>query len=170
MITIELQSDRVTPALDRLAQLLDDLTPVMDEIGEYLIAATRARFAEGKGPDGTPWAPKSEATIAAYKARKDPVDHRPLFGPTGALSSQFSTVATPDSVEIGTNLIYAAVMQFGAEAGQFGARMGTDKRGRSFFMPIPWGDIPARPFLGLSDDDETAILSIVTEWLESATA
>ena len=64
----------------------------------------------------------------------------------------------PDFVEIGTNKIYAAVMQFGAAKGAFG----TDAGGSS----IPWGAIPARPFLGISDQDRTNIAATVDEWLE----
>jgi len=35
-------------------------------------------------------------------------------------------------------------------------------------VPIPWGDIPARPFLGLSDEDRSGILDIVSEALAAA--
>jgi phage gpG-like protein len=35
-------------------------------------------------------------------------------------------------------------------------------------FPMPWGDIPARPFLGFSDDDQAAILEIVRNYLNPA--
>jgi len=44
-----------------------------------------------------------------------------------------------DAVEIGTNLPYGAMQQFGGTKAEF---------------PHLWGDIPERPFLGLSKDDE----------------
>lgn len=31
--------------------------------------------------------------------------------------------------------------------------------------PLPWGDIPARPFLGASDDDQANIVSLVRSYL-----
>ena len=66
----------------------------------------------------------------------------------------------PASVEWGSNLIYAAVQQFGASKGAFGtARNGTS---------IPWGTIPARPFIGVSDEDETALVDLIEDWLQLA--
>ena len=55
----------------------------------------------------------------------------------------------------GTNKVYAATHQFGAERGEFGA----DRRGR----PIPWGDIPARPFLGVGDEQRGIILEALND-------
>ena len=59
--------------------------------------------------------------------------------------------------EIGSPSVYAGVHQFGAAKGSFG------KTKRD--APIPWGDIPARPFLGLSDEDEADIRDIVLRHL-----
>lgn len=168
MIRIELKEDTVTPRLDALARHFGDLTPVMQEIGEFLVASTKDRFQKGVSPDGAKWAPKSNTTKKAYERRKETVDARPLFGPSGMLSSQIGMLAGPTSVEVGSNRIYAAVMQFGAPQGAFGAAIGKDKRGRDHFHSIPWGDIPARPFLGISDEDRTGILKIVEEWLMRA--
>ncbi|MBN8190500.1 MAG: hypothetical protein GYB50_17190 [Rhodobacteraceae bacterium] len=65
-------------------------------------------------------------------------------------------------------MAYAAAEPIGTEAGEFGARMGVNKKVRRFFMPIPWGNIPARPFLGVGRGDETALIEIVEEYLEGA--
>jgi len=54
-------------------------------------------------------------------------------------------------------MVYAAVHQFGAAQGAFG----NTSRG----SPIPWGDIPARPYLGLSDDDRQEIETFVADRL-----
>lgn len=161
MYSFELNTDTLSPALTALAEAMSDMTPVMQDIGEYMIKATRERFPKGEAPDGSKWARKSPATLAAYGARKsNRVDARPLYGPTGLLSQQFSYAADPDGVEWGSNRIYAAVMQFGAGKGAFG----TTSRGSA----IPWGNIPARPFIGVSDEDETQIFSIISEYLQSA--
>ena len=164
MIQIELTDEEVTAALERLSRSLLDTTPVMQDIGELLVRSTKKRFPEGDAPDGSKWLPKSATTLAAYQARGDRMDFRPLFGPSGRLSSEIFYEVGPggSSVEIGSNLIYAGVMQFGAAQGAFG----TTARG----SPIPWGDIPARPFLGLSEEDRTNILATITEWLEDAIA
>lgn len=157
MITIELNADALQEGLARLTGLMSDLSPVMQDLGELLMLSTKERFPQGVAPDGTPWAPKAAATIERYLSRGDRADSRPLFGPSGALSQQIFYEAGPDHVEIGSNRIYAAVMQFGAAKGAFGS---TSRGG-----PIPWGNIPARPFLGISDEDEANLYATVEEWL-----
>ena len=64
----------------------------------------------------------------------------------------------------------AAVMQFGAEQGEFGAFIGKDSKGRDHLHHIPWGDIPARPFLGFSEEDRTSFIAQIEDWLESTAA
>ena len=174
MIEIEIKNDSITDMLARLDAALTDMTPVMRDIGEYFVDSTKQRFMAGTAPDGTPWAPKSETTKASYRRRKDSVDDRPLFGPSGDLHRNIFFQADAASVSWGSTSLYSRVMQFGAAQGQFGARMGrtrpSEKRARSqdYFFPIPWGDIPARPFLGISPEDEDFILDELTEWLERA--
>lgn len=34
--------------------------------------------------------------------------------------------------------------------------------------PFPWGDIPARPFLGLSAEDEDEVAALLTDYLKGA--
>lgn len=160
MLRVQLDADAAFAALDRLAGALDDMTPVMAEIGEQLQETTEARFDQGADPEGHPWAPKSQTTIDAYVRRGKTADRRPLWGPGEGirLARSFHSVFGPSFVEIGTNAIQSAVMQFGAKKGAFGKT----KRGSS----IPWGDIPARPFLGLSELDRQNIADTVEEWLE----
>lgn len=55
---------------------------------------------------------------------------------------------------------YAAAQQFGMKKGYAGA----NKRG----SPIPWGDIPARPFLGISDHDRGMILDEISDYLSQS--
>lgn len=148
-------------ALAALDARLADMTPVMSDLGEYLIAATKDRFKAGTAPDGAKWAPKSAATLQRYGARKsNRVDVRPLFGPTRLLSKKIFYEADARSVSWGSNLSYSAVMQFGAAKGAFGQM--------SNGSPIPWGNIPARPYIGISDEDQAQILATLEEWLEGA--
>ena len=156
MITLKITNDQITGALASLSAFMSDMTPANQDIGEYLIKSTKERFAEGVSPEGAKWAPKSPTTLAAYGARKsNRIDVRPLFGPSGSLSSKFSYLAGPDSLEFGSPMIYAGMMQFGGTKAQF---------------PNLWGNIPARPFLGISPKDETGIVGILAEWVERAAA
>ena len=145
MIRVEVKEDEVTAALAALSARLADMTPVMQEVGEFLVTTTKDRFGRSEAPDGSTWAPKSPVTEGR--------DRRPLFGPSGMLSQQIFAVPGPSSVEVGSNRVYAAMMQFGGS--------------RAAYAHL-WGDIPARPFLGVSETDRAGILAIVGEWLEGA--
>jgi phage virion morphogenesis protein len=159
--TYELKIDELTPALVDAIRRLDNPRDLMSEIAELLVDSTRQRFPKGESPDGVKWAPKSPTTLAAYGARKsNRVDVRPLFGPSGSLSSQIFSDHGDDFAEVGSPMIYAAAMQFGAAQGAFGP---TSRGG-----PIPWGSIPARPFLGFSEEDRTNILAAIAEHLGPA--
>lgn len=142
MITIEIKDDQITAALDGLVAHLGDMTQVMRAIGELLQDSTNQRFQRSEAPDGSTWAAKSPVT------RGD--DRRPLYGPSGILNTTIALDLGPDHLELGTNTPYGAMMQFGGSKEAF---------------PHLWGDIPARPFLGISEDDRSGILETAEEWL-----
>lgn len=162
MAGIEINDAEILAGLAELARRVTDMSPAMENIAEVGVATTKARFPAGVSPDGNQWAPKSPATIARYQSRGDTADLRPLFGPSGRLHSEISGGAGADFAEWGTNAIYGAVMQFGAGSGEFGQAANGSK--------IPWGDIPARPFLGLSDDDQPTMMLVIYEWIGGAWA
>jgi phage gpG-like protein len=104
---------------------------------------------------------------------------KPLIGETRRLSTEIYPQVDANSVEIGSSLVYAATQQFGAKMGAFG-RYSQVARWRKYEkgdfrkhagtvkgFPIPWGDIPARPFIGLSTSDEESVLAIVTRYLQA---
>lgn len=153
MIRIVFNSGEITARLYAASRGIDDMTGVHQEIGEYIVEATRARFRTSTAPDGSKWQKKSPATIARYLARGDGRKTKPLIGPSGRLSKEIVLTANRKEVEVGSALEYSGVMQDGAQVGAFGA----DKAGH----PIPWGTIPARVWLGLSDTDERNIIDIV---------
>jgi phage gpG-like protein len=167
MITVEIKDAGVSEALARLQVHLSDLSSVMNEIGMFLVASTEQRFAETVGPDGGKWAPRSPVTIKHYERTKQKFG--PVLHKSGELSQSIFHAYDAQSVTVGTNLIQSAVMQFGAAQGAFGAAIGKDKKGRDHFHHIPWGNIPARPFIGISDSDRIGILDTVAEWLASVT-
>jgi len=160
MLNIEIDTAQIRSALVQAKTLLSDMTPVYAEIGEYMIGATRDRFIKGVDPTGKAWAPKSQATLERYKRLGYGSLTRPLIGPGRALSRQIQKIVSSDGVVIGSSLAYSRVMQEGAARGAFG----TDSRGRA----IPWGRIPARVWLGLSDADGRAIVEIIEENLGEA--
>lgn len=162
MFRIIFNAAPVVEALRAAQDRLADMTQVHQDIGEYMIEATKGRFRARIAPDGSTWAPKSPTTIARYRRLGDGNLTKPLLGSSGRLSNEIVMAAGRSEVEIGSNLEYSGVMQTGAGKGQFGRT----RRGG----PIPWGNIPARVWLGLSDVDERNILDIVDEHLGDAIA
>jgi len=179
MITIKINDREVVEALGKLARRCSDLRPAMDDIGEYMVEATKQRFVRGEAPDGTKWAPNKATTLREYFRKRGGgtvlrkgermkvaggellgAGKKVLIGESKRLGTEIASRPESRRVEITSNLIYAATQQFGAQKGSFGRT----KKG----APIPWGNIPARPFLGLSDKDKEAVLDIIQEHLELA--
>lgn len=147
MLELKINDAQITAALAQAIAALGDLTPVMEEIGSILLDSTKQRFVTGEAPDGTPWVANSPVTLARKKGS------RPLIGATGALAEGFQVEASSNSVQISTDKDQALMMQFGGTKAQF---------------PHLWGDIPARPFLGDSEEDRQNILDTISDALEAA--
>lgn len=113
-------------------------------IGEALLQSTDARFDKQQAPDGTPWQPLSPK-YAAYKRKRG--YGKKILKMRGHLRDTLTMQATDASVSIGSNRIYAAMHQYG---------------GRTRF-----GQIPARPYLGISDEDEQAIMDTLQDAFEA---
>lgn len=172
-IRITIDNRAALAALGRLRERAGNPSDALNQVGEALVETTKQRFAQGRAPDGTPWAANQPSTIDAFlnvfagSRKKDGSlskrgtaragSKRPLIGETQRLSTEIFHQVSGSEVDIGSGLIYAGVQQFGAKKGAFGA----DGHGRS----LPWGDIPARPFLGVSDSDAVLIEDIVGRWL-----
>lgn len=147
---IEIDDESIHRRLRHLLKATNDLTPLMREIGPLLEGAAQRAFAEERAPDGGGWARLSEVTIALReKAGRWPGKK---LQASGELAQSISWLATTDSVTVGTNVIYAAVQQFGAKK-------------REFKGKAPWGDIPPRPFLGVSDDNRDDIRELVVQYV-----
>ncbi len=156
MLRTEFKADEAQAAIRSAIETLEDMTPVYRDIMEYMIAATRQRFVEGKDPDGNNWAPKKQSTLERYERLGYGNLNRALIGPGRALSRQIVGQVAATGAVIGSALIYSRVMQEGASKGEFGH----DSRGRS----VPWGNIPARVWLGVSaKTDEPQIIGIVED-------
>lgn len=152
MIEVKLDNANVLKALEHLAKAAEKPRPALLSIGEDLVKSTKKRFSESRGPDGKPWKPNSEVTLKRKRGIK------PLVG-EGILRDQMAYTEGGNVLTIFSPMEYAATQQFGASQGAYGR---TKRNG-----PIPWGDIPARPFLGISDDDEKMIIETVSDYLRS---
>lgn len=158
MTGLEYNIDTLDPLLLALLEATGDLTGFMQDAGELLVASAQDRVLQGVQPDGSPFAPRSETTLKRYA--KLGLSFGAPLNVSGDLRNHLFYKAERDSVEYGSNAIQAAVMQFGAEQGEFGST--------SSGSSIPWGNIPARPFIGFSEEDETNLALELEEWLERA--
>jgi phage virion morphogenesis protein len=149
MITINI-ADGITPAIQRVLSGFSDASEAMSSIGEYLIESTRKNFVEQRAPDGTPWAPRAQSTLDKYRAKHTSFPARILHY-DGILSSNIAYSYGPHFAEVSTARDYGAMMHFGGTKAQF---------------PHLWGNIPARPYFGLSQEGENVLLDIVAEWIE----
>lgn len=116
--------DGLDEAVDNLRGIearLSDLTPVMRVISEDLKTFIDSRFESSQSPSGAPWQPLKPATIA----RRRQGSSKPLVD-TGRLRNSISARPQKQSLEFGTNVVYAGTHQFGH------------------------GPVPARPFLPVS--------------------
>lgn len=167
MISVKVNDRQVLDVLNQMVGRAKNLRPAFAVIGEDLLETTKRRFNTATAPDGTPWAPNSAVTVARFlgtKASNFKKDgslskagqinisaKKPLTGETKSLQRTINYQLQGSlSVSIGSPLVYAAMQQFGGTKSKF---------------PNLWGDIPARPFLGISPADKTNILDILGTYL-----
>ena len=145
-INITIDSVALDAALARLLQSSSNLRPALYAIGHNIAEDIRLGFTNQLSPAGNPWAQLSAATVANRRQGSSV----PL-NDTGLLKNSITHNVNGNSVEIGTNVIYAAMMNFGGKKSDF---------------PHLWGDIPARNFMPESQlpaDWEADILTILEQ-------
>jgi len=177
ILDVTLDVSSVGQALEKLAERLGDMrTPLLD-IGEYLHQSTDSRARNQVGPDGSPWAPLSPRTLARKKGNK-------TLRESGALLDTLRHQVAGDELQFGTDRPYGAIHQFGGKVehaarsqqvyfkekgGVVGNRF-VKKRQSNFSQWVSHGartvEMPARPYLGLSAEDETELLEIVGAYLK----
>lgn len=162
--TVEFSAEAVRAALEDFLGRMGKPTPFYKSVGEYMTGtAIKRNFDSETAPDGTAWAKLRPVTIKRReKAGQTPIV---ILNASGRLKNSIISQPGPDGVEIGSPVIYANVMQSGAAQGKFGERKGVNKLGRNYRFDLPWGDIPARPYLGLSAEDEEEIIRIAQDWI-----
>ena len=167
-IRVTIDDTRVTGLLDRLKARTSNLRPAMKDIGEIVRSSVTKNFTQGGRPNQ--WTPtKVLSTYLSYTMRRTKSRNRKkaytLNGrmtkgferytagkktliDTGRLRNSITARAYADRAVVGTNVIYAAIHQFGGMAG----------RGRKV-------KIPARPFLLVQEEDWTAIRQSLERYL-----
>lgn len=111
-IRIEVDDHDIAAGLARLVEAGADLAPAMDAIGAALLYSTQRRFEAQAKPDGGAWAPFAPSTLKRMPARRQPAQ---LLRDRGRLYGSLTFLADQGGVEVGTNLAYAGIHQFGGE-------------------------------------------------------
>ena len=151
MYSIRLDGD-VRRLMSRLHHLEEvDLRGVSLALAESLRTSTRERFKETKDPEEKVW----EKSIRATREGGTTLTN------TAGLKNSIKSEADGTGFAIGTNKIYARTHQFGEAGRKITIRAKTSK-GLVFKIGDKWirkkevtvtVKIPARPFLGISEDD-----------------
>ena len=152
-IKLSAEDKETVRLLGGLVQQLSNLKPAMQDIGEIVRTSVERNFAARGRPA---WKPSIRARLSGGETLSD----------TARLRRSFTVRATERSVAVGTNVEYAAVHQFGAKKGSFGVVTASVREhlrkvaGKEVTVKahtrkqiLPWGDIPARPFLMVQDED-----------------
>lgn len=177
-------------ALNGIVRQIEDTAGFYKAVAQLLGDATRERFRRETGPDGQPWQKLKRATIR----RREAAGQTPITilrsnskGKSGSsLAGSMNATSDAESASIGTPVKHAAIHQFGGII-QIPARKGKIYRhkdpttgivGRTFVskkeaneiteVDIPAYSItmPARPFLGVSAEDQSDILDAAEAWLQ----
>jgi phage virion morphogenesis protein len=150
-LSVRLDAEDLARLNRRLAKLLQDtvnLAPVWEQAAEYMKRSTQNRFRTRKGPDGEYWEALSDVTIALKG------HDRPLFQSGELLGSINVSEASNDGFMITADAPYASYMQRGVK----------QVRG-AFKSRRPQPQIPARPFMGFSDENVRRITKMLRDHL-----
>ena len=141
--------DDFATRLEELGLRMQDLQPVLDKFGRYLVREhIPGQFAAQGHPKR--WASLSPA-YARWKARHFP--GRPILVRTGAMKGGFRYEARKRSLRVINRV----------KAGQKGRG-----KPRWFYHQHGTGNMPARPVLQISDADRQKLSELANEYLEAS--
>jgi phage virion morphogenesis protein len=144
--------------IDHVARATEHAAPLMKRIGAVLEASARKRFRSQTAPDGSTWRPSIRVQRSGGTTLID----------KGHLRDSITHDADDRHAVIGSNLIYAAIHQTG---GVIRAKSGGVL---TFNIPgVGWRrvssvTIPARPYLGVSEEDRVELNAQTDRYIAQA--
>ena len=149
-IELKLTDNKIIQSLNDLAAASVTLAPVMREIAGILADASEQAFSDEADPaTGQPWKELTEA----HKVRRAEKGYTgAILQMVGDLASSIQSDYGKDFAQVGSNKVYAAIHQHGGLPG----------------MPARNAAIPARPFLGASEQDQDEIMAVLERHLSDA--
>lgn len=145
--------------VDLLIARGSDLHEPLDDIGQDMASITTRAFEESRTPGGVAWLPSA---AAKREGRRTLIDR----GERGGLMGSFSFIVAAFSVVFGTNMLHAAIHQFGGSFAH-AARKGSADAGTGFGQALAEAIItlPARAFIGASETDQQRWADMLAEYL-----
>ena len=145
-------------ALGQAAQKLGNTQALMESIGEALVSGTLKRFDAEEYPQGNKWEPSGRASEEGGQTLTD----------TGRLRRSIDYAATAGKVMVGSNLAYARIHQEGGIITPKNAKklVFTGRGGKK--VAVDKVTIPARPYLGVSEEDMDDVKAAMTDFLAGA--
>lgn len=156
-VEIAIDDREIQAALQRSITANSNMRPVFKAIGERLLRSTEDRFDTETDPTGKPWAPLQISTLYAGYGKKKYTQKgmltaafsrylgaRKILTKSGQLRGSIYSKPTETQVAVGTGKIYGATHQLGR------------------------GNIPARPFLGVTEADRVEILALIQDHIDNA--
>lgn len=137
-VQIQLDNNSMERLQRRFRRLINaPLVDVLTDISAQMVSQTQRRISTEKtAPDGTAW----QAWSANYASSRH--DNQSLLVSDGHLMGDIQFNIEGDTAIVGSSLKYAATQHFGRD------------------------NIPARPFLGVSQDNEGELLDILDNWID----
>lgn len=157
LITININDTPVKDLLARLSAQMNDMTPVMRNIGEIVRTSIERNFAE----EGRP--------VKWQKSKRG----GQTLSDTGRLRRSFTVQPSAKSVEVGTNVEYAPFLQEGTKPFLIMPKSKKALFWKGAGHPVKKVNHPglvARPFVMVQDKDWDSIRNAIEKYLTAGTA
>lgn len=152
--------------VDRLIARGSNLQEPLEDIGQDMVSITTRAFEESRTPEGVAWQPSAAAT---REGRRTLIDR----GVRGGLMGSFGYIVGPDGVSYGTNMVHAAIHQFGGSVQTPQARRSAEQNaGTGFGQAFAESVIvlPSRAFVGASDTDQQRWADTIADYVAGPAA
>ncbi len=156
---LNLDLSQLNDALAKTATITGNNT-ITGAVATAMLRQTQTRFRTQTGPGGQKWQPSGRVKRATQKFIGG---NAQTLSDSGHLRNSFTTATNNNRAIVGTNIIYAAIHQFG---GPFTIPAHTrhsafGRPTKPYTFPATQKNMPARPFLGFAPENITEITQII---------
>ncbi|WP_180052609.1 MULTISPECIES: phage virion morphogenesis protein [unclassified Acinetobacter] len=154
-ITIQADSSPIEAVLNQLGNFDSLKDRLFDEIGAGLVDSVQHRFLTGTDVDGNPWKISWRARMQGGETLRD----------TGRLMNSYTHNVLSSGVEVGTDVVYAPHLHYGATILPKNGQYITFAVGGQY-RKVKQSVLPPRTQLGINAEDEVMILDIVGSFID----